>query len=307
MKKKHISEYWNKANLGHYRYNFVDVVVNDDNLLFIDPILLELANDEWCRHASKIVQSFFDTFYEAYRTRNSQCKKVLLSHASEQNGTRLGYGHGDNGKGNTLTGLLDIFSPLEVLLEDIPNMKKAEDLTLMLPKFAEDGLSDLLTNVLHDQLNEFTLCQLARYGIKSNSAKSFWTWEPTTVSWKMVQRPSYCIEGKEFLAVPKQIVRKKYLYSTGQYFNRIILERMRTEGQFMDAGKPLSKKDIIKSKSYSGEHWKYDEVVSYTKKNNDALDEYHQKSPLFYWENGGAMTDQELDILLYGKVFAISA
>ena len=77
----------------------------------------------------------------------------------------------------------------------------------------------------------------------------------------------------ELLLVPKQIVRKKYLFSTSQYFSRIILERIRENGGYMDGDKPISKKEIIKAKRFSGEHWQYDESVSYTKKNNDALDE----------------------------------
>ena len=39
-------------------------------------------------------------------------------------------------------------------------------------------------------------------------------------------------------------------------------------------GKPISKRDVLKAKRYSGEHWQYDEVISYTQKHNDALREY---------------------------------
>lgn len=42
-----------------------------------------------------------------------------------------------------------------------------------------------------------------------------------------------------------------------------------------------------------------DESVSYTKKNNDAWNEYHQKLPYFYAENGHSMEDKELDKLIY--------
>ena len=56
----------------------------------------------------------------------------------------------------------------------------------------------------------------------------------------------------------------------------------------------------MKAKRFSGEHWQYDESVSYTKKNNDALDEYHKKLPIFYFENGNSMQDDELDELIYG-------
>ena len=39
MKNYYVSDYWNEGIKGHLNYTFVDVVVNDDNLLFIDPIL----------------------------------------------------------------------------------------------------------------------------------------------------------------------------------------------------------------------------------------------------------------------------
>lgn len=299
MKKYHVSDYWNKGIKGHWNYEFVDVIVNDDNLLFIDPMLLEMAGGEWCQEAKATVKSFFDAFYESYRMKDKVKRVELLAHAGEQNGTRLGYGRGDNGKGNTANGLLDIFAPLELLLQEISTMKKAEDLPLLIPNFAEDGLSDLLTNILHDQLNEFTLQQMKKYGIESNDSKDLWTWDREQSCWKEIKRPSYCINGQELLIIPKQIVRKKYLFSTSQYFSRIILERIRDEGGYMDGDKPIPKKDVIKAKRFSGEHWQYDESVSYTRENNDALNEYHQKLPSFYIENGFSMGDDELDELIY--------
>ena len=300
MKKHYVSEYWNKGVKGHLCYDFVDVAVNDDNLLFIDPLLIEIADDEWCQEASMTIKSFFDEFYKAYREEDINRKRELLSHGGEQNGTRLGYGRGDNGKGNTVKGLLEIFAPLEELLIAISTMKKVEDLPLLIPDFAEDGLSDLLTNILHEQLNKFTLKQMNKYGVESNESLQFWTWNVKALCWEKIERPSYCIDNQELLVVPKHIVRKKYLFSTSQYFNRIILERIRNEGGYMDGDKPIPKKEIVKAKRFSGEHWQYDESVSYTKKDNGALDEYHHKLPHFYAENGGSMEDEELDELIYG-------
>ena len=150
--KKYVSDYLNKGIKGHFNYEFVDVIVNDDNLLFIDPILIETSGDQWSKDAKALIQSFFDAFFEAYNEKDELKKKELLSHAGEQNGTRLGYGRGDNGKGNSVKGLLDIFTPLEKLIQEIPTMEKAEDLPLLIPDFAKDGLSDLLTNILHAQI-----------------------------------------------------------------------------------------------------------------------------------------------------------
>ena len=300
MKKYYVSNYWNKGIKGHQYYDFVDVVVNNDNLLFIDPILIEMADDEWCQEANITIKSFFDKFYTAYREKDMSKKKELLSHAGEQNGTRFGYGRGDNGKGNTVNGLLKIFAPLEQLLQEIPTMKKAEDLPLLIPNFAEDGLSDLLTNVLHDQLNRFTIQQMRKYGVESNATLTYWTWDGTESCWKKIERPSYCVKHQELLVVPKHIVRKNYLFSTSQYFNRIILEHIREEGGYMDGDKPIPKKDVVKAKRFSGKHWQYDESVSYTKGNNGVLDEFHQKLPYYYTENGCFMGNEKLDKLVYG-------
>lgn len=298
-KEIHVSDIINKGKHGHKEIGFLDVVVNDDNLMFIDPVLLEKCSGSWFKEANETVESFFDELYKAYRENDESKKIKLLEHAQEQNGTRLGYGKGDNGKGNTADGLRYIFSPLTVLSRDISTIKKATDLPILIPGFSEDGLSDLLTNILHENLNIFTGQQLRLYGFDYNTELSFWTWDRNNGCFKFVTRPSFVYEGKELLLVPKVIVRRKYLFSTNQYFTRVILERLRYEGMYMYDGKTLPKKDIIKQKSYSGEHWKYDETIAYTKLHDDALEEYHHSLPFFYDEEGRRPTDDELDRYIY--------
>ena len=225
-----------------------------------------------------------------------------------KNATRLGYGNGDNGKGNTADGLLEIFQPLEKLISSIRTIGKAEDLPLLIPGFAEDGMSDLLTNILHECLNEFTMDEMYKYGIQSNGTKMFYTWDVHADEWKEIEKPVCFVNCKELLLVPKNIVRKNYLFGVSQYFTRIILERMIDEGGYRGGdGKAIPKKEIIKSKRYSGKHWQYDEAIKYTVENNDALDEYHRKLPGFYMEHGKPLTDEELDFMIYGDVVAKGA
>lgn len=298
MKKHHVSDEWNSVK-GHGNHEFVDVAINRDNLLFIDPVLIQNNDDEWSIESNKLIQSFFDVFYEAYRQSDDMGKRELLSHAGEQNGTRLGYGRGDNGKGNTVQGLLKIFSPLEKYIFNISTIGRAEDLHILIPNFAEDGLSDLLTNILHDVLNRFTSYQMAKYGVKNNELLKFWTWNG---KWTEVEKPAYCVEGKELLVVPKNIVRKKYLFSVHQYFRRIIIDRIRKDGGYISDGKPMSKREIIEKRRGAGDHWEYEDAISYTQKQDDALREYHEKLPLFYKGNGGFMEDHDLDGYIYGQV-----
>lgn len=196
MKKEYISDVWQLKQKGHENFEFVDVAVNDDNLLFIDPCLIERWNNAWAIKAMKHINSYFDKLFKAYNTCNRKDMKCLLSHAGEQNATRLGYGNGDNGKGNTADGLLEIFQPLEQLISSIRTIGKAEDLPLLIPGFAEDGMSDLLTNILHECLNEFTMEQMHKYGILSNGTKTFYTWDMHAGEWKKVEKPVYLSTAK---------------------------------------------------------------------------------------------------------------
>lgn len=308
MKKKYVSDVWGLKQKGHEKIDFVDVAVNDDNELFIDPCLIEKMNDEWSIKAMKHIESFMNKLFEAYSAGNLTDMRKLLSHAGEQNATRLGYGNGHNGKGNTADGLLIVFQPLTNLIKQIRTIGKAEDLPLMIPGFAEDGMSDLLTNILHDCLNEFTLEQMKKFGVLSNREHEFFSWNLEQQEWIKVKRKSYFVEGKELLLVPKLVIRKNYLFGVNQYFTRIILERIIDEGGYRDdTGKSIPKKDIVKSKRFSGEHWQYDEAIKYTVEHNDALEEYHSKLPGFYLEYGKPMTDEELDYEIYGHINAISA
>lgn len=295
-----VSDEWNLRYKGHSNFEFVDVRISDDNLLFIDPCLIERSNNKWEKKSTRIIKSYFDCLFEAYFADNIHQKKYLLSHAGEQNGTRLGYGNGYNGKGNTANGLIVDFKPLESLIFEIKTIGRAQVLPVFIPGFAEDRMSDLLTNILHEQLNLFTLMQMEKSGIKSNGEVIFYSWDVKQKKWKLIKKPGYLVNGKELLLVPKNIVRKKYLFSTGQYFNRIIVDRMRDEGNWKDVdGKDIPKKEIVKRLQFTSKHWMYDQVVAYSQKNNDALEEYHHRLSEFYNQYGQAMDDDELDTVIY--------
>lgn len=50
-------------------------------------------------------------------------------------------------------------------------------MTVLLPGFAEDGLSDLLTNILHLELSEYTDMQMQKWGKESNGVVEFMYWD----------------------------------------------------------------------------------------------------------------------------------
>lgn len=300
MKKNYVSDVWNIGYSGHENFEFIDVAVNKDNLLFIDPCLIESWNSEWSYRALKTINSFFQQFYSAYRNNDELLKYSLLSHAREQNATRLGYGRGDNGKGNTPEGLIHDFKPLETLIHEISSIGIVQDLPVLIPGFAEDGLSDLLTNIIHAELNDFTLQQMQKYNVLPNGTTEFYTWDSELANWMLVTSPCYKYGKDELLLVPKQIVRKKYLFGVGQYFERVILERKREEDGWRDAkGKLIPKRDVAKQLRTDDPHWIYDYAIGYSKDHNDALEEYHHNLSIYYFEYGQPFDNDTLDEILY--------
>lgn len=299
-KTKYVSEDWGLNVSGHRHFDFVDVNLLDDQKLFIDPCLIELAKDTLCQRANKTIENFFDNFFQAYREGDLSKKARLLSHAGEINATRLGYGNGRNGRGNTSEGLLEKFSSLDGLSIKMRGLRKAIDLPVFVTGFDKDGLSDMLTNIIHAELNEFTLEQLEKWQISPNDRFKFWTWDGSMGTWKEVESACYRTETGILLLVPKHIVRFRYICNVGQYFSRVVLERMQQEEARTDQNGKVrmpAKADITAGIQKLSIHWMYDYAVDYTAKYPDSLLEYHKRVPEFY--AGHQMSDDELDIRIY--------
>lgn len=301
--KKHVSEEFSLELVGHSNYNFVDVNVLSDQKLFIDPCLIEISKSEWCVSANRTIRSYFDCFYKAYRDNDINAKRSLLSHAGEINCTRMGYGGGDNGHGNTVEGLLGKFKNLDRLAQELPTLSSAIDLPVLIPDFDKDGLSDMLTNIIHRELNDFTMSELTQLGVQPNCVTSFWTWDLNAQSWKLMENvPAYYAEKGELLLVPKGIVHFRYLCNIEQYLSRIILERMQNEQAYTDEkGKCRlpHKKDVRTEIVKIGDNWKYEHVVAYSASAPDTLDEYHHRIPEFY--SNRQLSDEQLDRLIYKR------
>lgn len=67
MKKSFVSDYLNKGIHGHENYNFVDVAINKDQKLFIDPVLIAYSADPWSKDAKLVMDNFFEAFFDIYR------------------------------------------------------------------------------------------------------------------------------------------------------------------------------------------------------------------------------------------------
>lgn len=279
---------------GHRQIDFVDVQSNNDTELFIDPCLIELGEDDLSIEASSLIADFEDTLYADMRGGRWNTTHVF-DEAHEIHDTKLGYGNGRNGKGKTPEGMRESLERLCFLANGIPAISRIQDVSVFVEDFAEDCMSDLLTNVLHRLLCEFTAQQMAGYGVEPDGFDEVTSWCRFTHGWRTSLQPFWRIGVRRILLVPKNWVRKRFLFKAHQYLCAVIIERMRDDHGYDG----LTKMDIWRNMERETEHWEYDKVIEFTQEYPDALDEYHQRMLRYYRRARGQMSDEELDRCVY--------
>lgn len=295
-----ISECFNQEK-GHVNLEYVDIDTNKDTTLFIDPCLIEVGKSSFCVNAAKVMKDFFDGLYSLYRNRSTKNEKLnYYQHCHEINATKLGYGSGSNGKAKTAFGMIETLSGLQELADARLPLEKAIDLPIFIRDFAEDCLSDMLTNVLFLQISEFTIsvCNTHSYPLKKVNSPHYY-WDIADHVWKEYVGEGMFVDGNLILLVPKDIVRHNYYYNADQYFRSVILERMQDERTIYDTnGKAIkpSKKSIRDAELRS-----HTDVLNVLKDKTidqpNLLNLHHQRMNFSYSER--SITNEELDSWVY--------
>lgn len=285
--------------LGHFHFLFVDVTTRKDTRLFLDPCLIERSQDDLSKYAAALIFDFEDKLYWDMRHGLWDVTPVF-DEAHEINDTKLGYGNGYNGKGKTPHGMRDSLNGLCKLANGIPSISRIQDISVFVEDFAEDCMSDLLTNILRLLLNQFTANIMLTYGKPPTGKHMIKFWDLQTHTWAETEQPYWTVSGQKILLVPKWWVRKNFLFKAHQYLYGVIIERMRKDSGY----EGLAKIDVWKSMERDSEHWEYAKVLEYTRKHPDALNEYHTRMPNYYNRSAGCMGDNELDRAVYGHLIS---
>ena len=287
---------------GHRGIDFVDIDTAKDTLLFIDPCLIDRGEDELSKGASSLISDFSNQMYGDMRSKRWTYTHVF-DEAHEVNDTHLGYGNGRNGKGKTPEGMRASLNELCNLANEIPPIKRIQDVSVLVEDFAEDCMSDLLTNILHELLSQFTAKAMAYYQINPAGKHQIRYWDDSDHCWATTMVPYWAVDGRRILLVPKWWVRKHFLFTAHQYLCAIIIERMRNEHGFLG----LTKKDIWRNIERKAEHWEYEFVIDFTREHPDSLDEYHSRMFQYYNRANGCMDDDALDQAVYGHLIEETA
>ncbi len=297
MEKLHISDVFNLHIAGHSDIDFVDIDLNNDTRLFIDPCLIEVGEDAFSIRCQKVIQDYFECLCAVYSKK--RYNPEFLAHLGERNEARLGYGTGTNGKAKTPKGMSDTLSGLhDLIVRGIP-LGGVIDIPLMMPRFAEDCMSDMLVNVLYKQFAEFTILQCKKYGIKTEFLKGpRYYWDNNKHKWCFYIGEALVIDGQIILLVPKKYVSTRFFYSTSHFFMGKIATVLQKERTVVLNDKEIKPRKIDIKKS---ECMMYGSMVEATRRHTqympELLSDYHQNLKSEYQNR--SMKDDELDRQVY--------
>lgn len=189
---------------------FVDIKLNRDNPLFLDPRLIEYQRDPIAKKMHKRIEIFWAEVFKAIRAKDIKRTHALLEGMKEPRETRLGYASGIQGnnvgevlKDEIITALQNSFAIKTGILSHFG------DVELFIDQIGIDRISDITTKIIKDVLIEFTQdqCNIFSSHIKLHKIKQRDIFDYKTLKWldKEVLLPVF--DGIPIILVPKTLVR----------------------------------------------------------------------------------------------------
>jgi hypothetical protein len=219
--------------------DFVDISLNTDNRLFIDPFALSQKADRWSQDAHNTVVSFFQSIIDNIRQGDEDRAKELLGHLREPNETRLGYSRRRvQGAGIGDMQAEDLFDALrESSAVQTGFINSLEESELMIEGISYDKISDLTTNIIRGELAAYTLEQCQLHNIATQPVAMPACFNTDLMDWEERYLALPIHRNRPILLVPKSIIRRTSAYRNQKYYQHFVLNYLKRE----ELGNPQSR------------------------------------------------------------------
>lgn len=241
---------------------FVDVEVDADNRLFLDPHAIRLASgpQPFQLEAVRCLDSFFSEVTRCVLSGSDVDRilgEALLQRFTEPWETRLGMsaagfsGHG--GADEIGSRIWEALNEDVRALVDVGALRRLEHLPLFVDGVDRDITSDIATRIVFAALAQFTADIVSRYpeftsGAHRVEGVSRQVWSPESALWTETTLRLPVANGRVLLLVPKGWARPTLLMSAGRFYETTILSFAQLEQAVRDSrGKLLTTpKDRLK-------------------------------------------------------------
>lgn len=205
---------------------FVDVDVDHDNRIFVDPSAIRNGSCRYSIQADARLISFFEEVLHWRRSLDLVERSRgldTLQCMREPGQTRLGYSaRGTDGKGFGKGLGRTLWDALGDPVCSDKALHRIEHLPLFLEGVGKDLISDMVTRIVMDILVDFTQEMMVSYPqlARETSIEAIMLWDPNTLAWveRDVELPY--IGGKQLILLPLGWVSDKLLMSDRPYYNR---------------------------------------------------------------------------------------
>lgn len=263
--------------------DFVDVPVDADIPLFIDPYAISRRPDRWSHDCHQTILHFFDSVVQAIRSGGERKAQRLLLRLREPNETHFGYSKGrPRGAGIGYGQARQLYEALgqssAVRTGFLSSLAEAE---LMVEGISFDKMSDLTTNIIRAHLSGYTKEQCDLHGISTQAIALPPHYDRATGSWESDYHDLPVVAGHPILLVPKIIARFNPAYDHHQYYRHFVLDYLQTEHlnagsslvyTFKNGRRTVFKKDI--TAIFPGTK---DNLFAFSRDHPDVLQEYREE------------------------------
>lgn len=223
-----VSEYFNLGKTQPY-LDFVDVQLDTDIEVFVDPTALRSLNSKWGHECASLVQHYFEAVLAQMKAGNDVEAQKLVSSLNERNEFHLGFSAGKS-QGHAF-GKKSAESVWGALYKSLASksglLRDLEDTCLLIEGIGRDMVSDAVCNIIRGPLIKYTQDVCGYYGIPlTPDVASGPIWNPTSIIWEshLVSLPMTS-EGKVIL-IPKLLVRHRLSYEYQEYYTHYLLPEM---------------------------------------------------------------------------------
>ena len=278
-------------NKSQHELDFVDVDIDHDLPLFLDPYFIAKSDFPIAYEAHLSLRSFFNCLLKTLRENRINEAEELFSHLGESNEICLGFSKNTpRGKGMGPTDALNIFNSLK----DSPAlrtgiMEDIEDFRIFVDNVDKDKMSDMTANIIKKQLIEYTQSQCTLWGIElTESVPSGYYWDYESKSWENNYTKMLIADGRKILFVPKRIVSYSNEYTPQRYMQHFVLnflqnEQLRLNGPLVQHRSNKNKTPYVTKKSIK-EDLNFDSgidkqwLADFTEKHHDVFERFRQET-----------------------------
>lgn len=290
-----ISKKYN-INKSQNELDFVDIDINKDKPLFIDPYRISKLSGPFIDEANDVINNFFSYLIELLKAGNYTKARSIFINLNEVNETCLGYSKNKprgNGMGPKKSN--DFFEAISSSKAvSLGVLNSIEDIRVFVEGVNSDRISDMTTNIIRKILIEYTQnqCKIFNIPLTSGIASGMY-WDVTSRSWKQEYTDMLVINGKRYLLVPKIIVTYGDRITASDYYNQFVLNFLQSENiqnktelvQYRKSkknkGVPFVTKKDIKEKQLNKEFEKdnlKDWLAGFTEAHSRVFEEFKRKS-----------------------------